>query len=118
VDVHELIAEARRLSERIDEGVKALARAGREAAEAERTYRLQKAKAWLQHTDGTVPERQAAVDARVADERYARDLAEAGRLSALEALRSRRQQMSALQSIAAAFRAEAEHSRYGPSEQP
>ena len=111
--IGELIAEATRLSNKIDEGVRHLSRAAGSAADAERAYRLEKAKAWLTIPSGTVPERQAQVDAAVADERHARDIAEGERLAALEALRSRRAQLSALQSIAAAYRAEAEHSRYG-----
>ena len=114
----ELIAEATRLSNKIDEGVRHLSRAAGNAADAERAYRLQKAKAWLTVEAGTVPERQAQVDAAVADERHARDIAEGNRLAALEALRSRRQQASLLQSISAAYRAEAEHSRYGPQVTP
>ena len=110
----ELIAEATRLSHKIDEGVRHLSRAAGNAADAERVYRLEKAKAWLTVEAGTVPERQAQVDAAVADERHARDIAEGNRLAALEALRSRRAQLSALQSIAAAYRAEAEHAKYGP----
>ena len=114
----ELIAEASRLSGKIDEGVRHLSRSAGAAADAERVYRLRKAKAWLTIPNGTVPERQAQVDAAVADERHARDIAEGERLAALEALRSRRGQLSALQSIAAAYRAEAEHSRYGPEVSP
>ena len=114
----ELIAKARELSDRIDEGVKHLSRAAGSAADAERVYRLEKAKAWVSIPSGTVPERQAQVDAAVADERHARDIAEGERLAALEALRSRRAQLSALQSISAAYRAEAEHSRYGPETGP
>ena len=109
----ELIGKARELSDRIDEGVKHLSRSAGNAADAERAYRLRKAQAWLTVREGTVPERQAQVDAVCADERHARDIAEGERLAALEALRSRRQQASLLQSISAAYRAEAEHSRYG-----
>ena len=116
--ITELIAEANRLSHKIDEGVKHLSRAAGSAADAERAYRLEKAKAWLTVQAGTVPERQAQVDAVCADERHARDIAEGERLAALEALRSRRQQASLLQSISAAYRAEAEHSRYGPEVSP
>lgn len=114
----ELITEANRLSGKIDEGVRHLSRAAGNAADAERTYRLRKAQAWLTVQAGTVPERQAQVDAVCADERHARDIAEGERLAALEALRSRRGQLSALQSIAAAFRAEAEHSKFGPDMTP
>jgi len=114
----ELIAEANRLSSKIDEGVRHLARAAQSAADAEFVYRRSKARAWTDFTSGTVPERQAAVDGATADDRFHRDLAEGERLAALEALRSRRAQLSALQSIAAAYRAEAEHGRYGPETGP
>ncbi len=109
----ELAAEARRLSNKIDEGVRALNLSAQESASAERDYRLAKARAWTVHTEGTAKEREARVDASTADERFVRDLAEAGRQAALEALRSRRQQLSAVQSLAAAFRAEAENGTYG-----
>lgn len=114
----DLIEKANKLSDRIDEGVKALNRAAQDAAEAEHTYRLEKAKAWVTIPAGTVPERQAQVDAAVADERLARDLAEGQRLAALEALRSRRQQASLLQSIAAAYRIEGEFARTGWEARP
>lgn len=113
VSVGDLIAEARRLSSLIDNGVKALTEAAKQGAEAEYAYRLARAKAWAQ-TDGTAKQREDDVNAITAAERRVRDLAEAGRMSAIEALRSRRQQLSAVQSIAAAFRSEAEHTRYGP----
>lgn len=112
--IAELISEANRLSQKIDAGVQALSVAAKKAAEAEMSYRQAKAVAWLHVTEGTVPERQAHVDAAVSEQRFVRDLADGERLAALEALRSRRQQASMLQSIAAAYRAEAEHSRYGP----
>lgn len=113
----ELAGQANEYSRRIDEGVKALTRTAAESAEAERVYRLERAKAWAT-TSGTAREREDAVNAATADQRYARDLAEAGRQAALEALRSRRQQLSAVQSIAAAFRSEAELGRYGSQEHP
>lgn len=112
--VAEMVAEASRLSTKIDEGVRTLASAAREVAEAEHAYRLAKAQAWIVIAEGTAKEREAQVDAATADERRVRDLAEASRLAALEALRSRRAQLSMLQSLAAAHRAEAEHARYGP----
>lgn len=114
----EMVDEARRLSAKIDAGVQALHGEASKAAHAEHDYRLAKARAWTTCRDGTVPERQAAVDGECADLRLARDLAEAGRLAALEALRSRRAQLSALQSVAAAHRAEADHARYGTQEHP
>ena len=112
--IGELVREANRLSAKIDAGVQALNAAAARAAHAEHDYRLHKAKAWMTCREGTVPERQAQVDGECADLRLARDLAEGERVAALEALRSRRSQLSAVQSIAAAYRAEAEHARYGP----
>lgn len=117
-DLSELVGEARRLSAKIDAGVTALASAARDAAQAEHEYRRGKAAAWTRHLSGTVPERQAAVDGDVADLRLARDLAEAGRVAALEALRSRRAQLSALQSVLTAWRSEAELARYGTQDTP
>lgn len=111
----DLVSEARRLSGLIDNGVKALTEAAKNLAEAEYAYRLARAEAW-HRTEGTAKQREDDVNAITAGERRVRDLAEAGRMSALEALRSRRQQLSAVQSIAAAWRAEAEHANYGPSE--
>ena len=114
ISLGDLAAEANRLSSKIDAGVQALSQAARGAAVAEMDYRQAKSVAWLKVRDGTVPERQAHVDAAVSDKRLARDIAEGERVTALEALRSRRAQLSALQSVAAAWRAEAEHARYGP----
>ncbi|MBW3663535.1 MAG: hypothetical protein KY469_10585 [Actinobacteria bacterium] len=101
----ELMAEGSRLSGLLDAGLDVLRASARECAEA---YRKAKSQAWLRAPEGTVPERQAWVDAQVADERDARDLAEGMRQAALESVRSRRQQVSLLQTVANAHRAEAE----------
>ena len=108
----EMVTEAKRLSGKIDEGVKALTSSARKAAECERDYRLAKAQAWHVHVDGTAKEREAQVDAATADLRYARDLADAGRQAALEALRSRRAQASLLQSLLSAQRTDMEFHTY------
>lgn len=112
----DLISEAMRLSRLIDKGVDALRRAASDAATAEHVYRKAKAAAWAtvrSEGDRTAAHMQAEVEFRTADQRLERDLAEGERQAALEALRSRRQQLSAVQSLAAAHRAEAEHARYG-----
>ena len=109
----EIATEMRRLSALIDKGVDALRLAARAAAEAEMDYRQAKAVAWTTVREGTVPERQAHVDAAVSDRRFARDLADGQRVAALEALRSRRAQLSAAQTLASAFKSEAEMSRFG-----
>ena len=109
----ELMHEAFRLSGKIDEGVRHLNASAIESADAEWAYRLARAKAW-HDTDGTAKQREDAVNAATADERRVRDLAEAGRQASLEALRSRRQQLSAVQTLVSALKSELEHSTYGP----
>jgi hypothetical protein len=106
--------EMRRLSANVDKGVQALADQAKEHADAEHEYRLAKAKAWLVAPDGTVPEREAWVNGQTADARQRRDLAEGLRQAALEAIRSRRTQLSAWQSLLAAHREDVGVGRYGP----
>ena len=109
----ELIAEARRLSELLDKGLAALRAAATDYAEYEHAYRLASARAYLAH-GGTIPEREAAVYVEVGELKLQRDIAEGLKLSAMEAIRSRRTQLSALQSILAAHREEAAYDRTGP----
>lgn len=108
-----LIAEMQRLSKLLDKGVGALAQAGKDLAVAEHEYRIEVAKAWAKAPKGTVPEREAWVKAETADHRLERDLAESERVAATEAVRSRRTQLSALQTVANATRAEIDLGRYG-----
>ena len=110
-DMQTLVAEARRLSGLIDSGVQALRQAAVEVAEAEHAYRLAKARAWHEVSDGLAGQKQADVDAACADARRTRDVAEATRQAALEALRSRRSQLDALRSILSASRSEMELAR-------
>jgi len=116
MELHELAAEVRRLSTLLDRALRVLRDAGRDHAEAEHVYRLARGQAWaLTAGQGmVVPEREADVDASTAEQRRARDLAAALEKSALEAVRSRRQQLSALQSLLAASREEAAFVRTGP----
>lgn len=113
-----------RLSRLVDKGVEALAGQVRAYAQAERDYRLAKAQAWVEaprdHDDRriTVPEREAWVNARTADERHLRDVAEGLKQTALEAVRSRRQQLSSWQSLLAAEREEMTFAKYGPETTP
>jgi hypothetical protein len=112
--------EMMRLSRLIGEGVNEMRRQAGLYAEAEHDYRLAKSRAWIEaprEVDGfkiTAGEREAWVDAKTADERKQRDIADGLRQTALEAVRSRRTQLSALQSYLAAERAEAEFARTGP----
>jgi hypothetical protein len=111
MDLETLTAEAWRLSQLLDRGIIALRDAAVAYAEAEHEYRSQNAMAYLETESGTVAEREAHVYALVGDFRRLRDLADGQKLAALEAVRSRRAQLSALQSILSAYRAEAELAR-------
>ena len=107
--------EVTRLSLLIDEGIKALSNFAREVAEAEHDYRKAKAIAWQESPAGTVPMREAWVESETAEQRRRLDLAEGSRSAALEAVRSRRQQLSAVQSLLAAYKAEADFARTAPA---
>ena len=113
LDMAEVISEARRLSALIDRGVEALRNSAEELAAAENAYRHGKAQAWVtvQADDALAKHKEAHVDAMTADLRMARDIAEGQRQAALEALRSRRTQLSALQSVLAATKSEMEMGR-------
>jgi hypothetical protein len=121
----EMAAEVERLSALIDEGIGALRRQSAKLAEAEMEYRKGKALAWLScptddagtkgaDREWTAARREAWVNAETSELRRTRDLAEGTRQAALEAVRSRRTQLSAMQSLLAAERAEAEFVRTGP----
>lgn len=106
----ELTGEARRLSDLLDKGVSALRQAAIDYAKAEHEYRHEHALAYLQ-TEGTVAEREAQTYALVGELRRDRDIADGVRSAALEAVRARRTQLSALQSLLAAHRSETELAR-------
>jgi hypothetical protein len=110
-DLATLTAEAMRLSGLLDKGIIALRDAGVAFAESEHRYRAASAMAYLETESGTVAEREAHVYALVGEHRRDRDLADGQRVAALEAVRSRRAQLSAVQSILAAHRAESELAR-------
>lgn len=121
VDLDTALVEMRRLSRLIDQGVDAMREQAQSYAEAEHTYRKAKAAAWIEApraaADGskvTAGEREAWVHGATAAERQARDVAEGMRQAALEAVRSRRTQLSAWQSYLAAGREEMGMGRYGP----
>ena len=117
-------AEAMRLSRLIDAAIEAMKNTSVELAQAEATYRKARAEAWVLcpndlagvkagEREWTAARREAWVDADTADLRYKRDLAEGMRQAAIEAVRSRRAQLSALQTFLNAERAEAEFARTG-----
>lgn len=86
----------------------------RDYAKTERTYRLARSTAYLAAHGGTVAEREAHADQATADLRYERDMAEGLKVSALEAVRSNRTILSAIQTLAGLYKAEAEFDRTGP----
>ena len=103
----EMINESERLSRLIDAGIESLVKASKDMAHAEHTLRKATAVAWAAAPSGTVPYKEAWVESQTADEKLAFELGETERYNALEAVRSRRAQLSAIQSIMAAYRAEA-----------
>ena len=107
-------AEMQRLSGLIDRGIEALVEHANEMAQAEHDYRKAKAQAWLEAPQGTVPVREAWVEAQTAELKRTLDLAEGMRQASLEAIRSRRQQLSAVQSLLAASKADADFHRTRP----
>lgn len=113
----EALAEANRLSRLIDAAIEALKNTSVAFAEAERDYRRGKSEAWVRckSLDMLAKEKEAWVDAESSDDRYKRDVAEGMRQAALEAVRSRRAQLSALQTFLNAEKAEAEFARVGMS---
>jgi hypothetical protein len=112
------IEEMKRLSGKIEEGIKAIIAESHKLAEAERDYRKARGIAWVKVEHGTAAFREAQVDSQTADLRFARDLADGMRRAAIEAVRSRQQQLSAWQSIVRAQRAEVELAGFGPEEGP
>lgn len=106
------------------EAQKELDQRARDYADAERNYRKAKAIAFLRSGGRNVVERESNAELFVfeahegeqqtlSDIRFLRDQAEGLRVSSLEAIRSNRGIVSALQSLAGLERAEAELAKYG-----
>lgn len=114
----ELANEMVRLSRLLDQGLQAMRDQAHEYANAEHDYRKATAEAWLLVPAGTVPEREAWVQGHTAVERRRRDLADGIRSAAVESVRSRRAQISSLQTISNAHRAEIDMARTGPGMTP
>lgn len=93
-----------RLSNLAEKATTALAKRARSAAEADADYKAAHAKAYLE-ADGTVAEREAQAALATQVQYRDRKIAEALFMSAQEAGRSYRAQLSALQSINANLRA-------------
>jgi len=90
-----------------------LAKAAKDYAAKENTYRLAKATAYLK-SEGTVDARKAQVDTICERERLASHIAEGVLDATRERVRSLRAVLSALQTIANGYKAEADFDRTGP----
>lgn len=108
----QLTDELLRLSKLLDEAHDELVTRTKEWSELEDAYRLARATSYIA-SSGTVGERTAYQDKATSRERRAAHLAEGLKVAALEAVRSRRAQLSAIQTLCAAVRSEIEMgSRY------
>lgn len=114
----EMAAEMSRLSKLLDDALAYSGRQVKEYADAEADYRKAKGEAWvrvrLEMPSATVPERSAWVEASTSELRKRRDICDGMRQVGIEAIRSRRSQISACQSLMAAAKAEAEFARTAP----
>lgn len=113
----ELARETWRLTRLIDDALEHLRDVTTAYSVAEHAYRQARASAWMR-THGTISDREAQVELRCGELRHERDTAENLKAAALESLRARRAQLSALQSLMGAARAEAEFARTGPQHSP
>lgn len=109
----DLTQEMLRLSRLLDEAQADLETWVRREAEAENEYRKARANAYLA-TSGTVGERESSVDKTTGEERRKAHLAAGMTKASLESVRNRRTQLSVLQTIANAYKAEADFARTGP----
>lgn len=109
----EITDEMLRLSRLLDDALAYLKRMADEYAHAEDAYRMAKAQAYMA-AEGTVDERKSVADLATSKERTAALIADGRRQAALEAVRSRRGQLSALQTVANGMRSELELAKYGP----
>ena len=114
----EAAAEVRRLSNLLDAGLDVLRSSAEETAAAEREYRKARALAWVNNTEGTAGFRESQVDGQTAELRYARDVAEGMRRAALESVRARSTQISMIQTLLNAYKAEANFVRTDPYQEP
>lgn len=107
MNLADMAVEYGRLNALLDAGLDELRSLAIELANAENAYRKARSLAWPT-TEGTAKEREDAVGSITADARQTRDIAEYKRVAALEAVRSRRTQISALQTMLNAHQAEAQ----------
>lgn len=127
MNLPEMQEEFARLAKLLDAGLTTLRTAATDLAQCENAYRKAKSESWATcpndppsvkagEREWTAARREAWVNAATADKRQARDLADYMRTAALEAVRSRRTQLSALQTLLNAHKAEAEMVTFGGTE--
>lgn len=109
----QLSAEFERLCRELHATLRGQFNAAEEYAEAENRYRLAHARAYLA-AEGPAHERKARADLVTGDERFRSRLADGRKQATLEAVRSLRAQISALQTVAGLAKAEAEFARTTP----
>jgi hypothetical protein len=110
------LAEAMHTAKRdIDAALLEYDRAIREDAEADKQAKISHSSAYLA-SSGTAGERTAWADKGSVDERYKPRLADGLKRSAAQAVESKRQWLSALQSLASLTKAEAQLAKWEPSE--
>lgn len=118
--------EMLRLSRLIDAGIEASKQHAVDLASAEATYRKAKAEAWVRcpndaadvprgEREWTAARREAWVNSQTAELREKRDLEQAMKDAAREAVRARQTQLSAWQTLVKAHQAEAEFVRTTPT---
>lgn len=117
MNLDEADQEFQRLSDLLDRGLIAMREEATNVAERENEYRKARSGAWVEcpsaDKEWTAARREAWVDARCADLRMSRDIAEGLRQAAVEAVRSRRTQISSLQTLLNAHQQEAKAAHYG-----
>jgi hypothetical protein len=91
----------------------ALSEMAHQSASTDREWRMARARAYAT-TEGTVAERDAAVERETGELRYGAKLREDLRVAALENVRSRRAILSAFQTVANLSKAELDFARTGP----
>ncbi|MEM7048950.1 MAG: hypothetical protein AAF604_04785 [Acidobacteriota bacterium] len=119
--IPDLVEELGRLSEELDEALRFQRSRAERWAESENAYRLARAAAQLEAVDElqkakgwdrpTVDQQRAWVDLQTEKERVEAHLADKMLDAAREAVRARRAQLSAMQSVATAVRTEIEFAR-------
>lgn len=125
VNLREYNDELLRLSRLLDAGLEMLRDQAHVLAEAENAYRKGRSEAWFR-CPNDLPGTKAAdrewiaarredwIAGETAELRKARDIAEGMKVAALEAVRSRKTQISSLQTLLNAYQEQARFDRTGP----